>query len=54
MKKQKKVDPEVAKLRETRKRRKLERDIRQMQKSGKKPKPVLEMTIDVKVAPIVE
>ncbi|KAI6215257.1 hypothetical protein M3Y94_00364700 [Aphelenchoides besseyi] len=48
MKKQKKVDPEVAKLREKRKRRKLERDIRLMQRDGKTPKPVLELTVDEK------
>lgn len=50
MKRQKKVDPEVAKVRETRRRKKLEREIRQMQKHSKKPKPVEEMTIDVKSA----
>ena len=50
MKRQKKVDPEVAKVREARKRKKLEREIRQMQKHSKKPKPVEEMTIDVKSA----
>uniref|UniRef100_A0A7E4ZXX5 Large ribosomal subunit protein mL40 n=1 Tax=Panagrellus redivivus TaxID=6233 RepID=A0A7E4ZXX5_PANRE len=47
MKRQKKVDPEVAKVREARKRKKLEREIRQMQKHSKKPKPVEELAIDV-------
>ncbi|KAH7723169.1 Protein MRPL-40 [Aphelenchoides avenae] len=50
MKKQKKIDPDLAKIREMRKRRKLEREIRQMKKHSKKPKPIDEMTIDVKSA----
>ncbi|KAE9417913.1 hypothetical protein Angca_003261, partial [Angiostrongylus cantonensis] len=61
MKKQKKVDPEVvyvsqhllflvAKLREARKRRRLEKEIRQMLKHSKKPKPVDELLLDVKSA----
>uniref|UniRef100_A0AC34F5M7 Large ribosomal subunit protein mL40 n=1 Tax=Panagrolaimus sp. ES5 TaxID=591445 RepID=A0AC34F5M7_9BILA len=50
MKRQKKVDPEVAKVREARKRKKLEREIRDMQKHSKKPKPVEELTIDVRRA----
>ncbi|MFH4982226.1 hypothetical protein AB6A40_008935 [Gnathostoma spinigerum] len=50
MKRQKKIDPELAKLREMRKRRKLEKEIRLMQKHSKKPKPVEEMTIDIKSA----
>lgn len=50
MKKQKKIDPELAKIRENRKRKKLEREIRLMQKHSKKPKPVDEMTIDIKSA----
>uniref|UniRef100_A0AC35F0I0 Large ribosomal subunit protein mL40 n=1 Tax=Panagrolaimus sp. PS1159 TaxID=55785 RepID=A0AC35F0I0_9BILA len=50
MKRQKKVDPEVAKVREARKRKKLEREIREMQKHSRKPKPVEELTIDVKRA----
>ncbi|KHN82015.1 39S ribosomal protein L40, mitochondrial [Toxocara canis] len=48
MKRQKKIDPEVAKQREARKRKKLEREIRAMQKHSKKPKPVDEMTVDIK------
>uniref|UniRef100_A0A0M3I280 Large ribosomal subunit protein mL40 n=1 Tax=Ascaris lumbricoides TaxID=6252 RepID=A0A0M3I280_ASCLU len=48
MKRQKKIDPEVAKQREARKRRKLEKEIRAMQKHSKKPKPVDEMTVDIK------
>lgn len=47
MKAQKKMDPEMARIREERKRKKLEREIRQMKKHSKKPKPVEEMTIDV-------
>ncbi|KAK0416227.1 hypothetical protein QR680_012360 [Steinernema hermaphroditum] len=50
MKRQKKMDPEVAKARETRRRKKLEREIRQMQKHSKKPKPVDEMAVDIKSA----
>ncbi|CCD66086.1 Large ribosomal subunit protein mL40 [Caenorhabditis elegans] len=50
MKRQKKIDPEVAKQRETRRRKRLEKDIRQMQKHSKKPKPVDELTLDVKSA----
>uniref|UniRef100_A0A1I7ZXF6 Large ribosomal subunit protein mL40 n=1 Tax=Steinernema glaseri TaxID=37863 RepID=A0A1I7ZXF6_9BILA len=50
MKRQKKMDPEVAKARETRRRKKLEREIRQMQKHSKKPKPVDEMTVDIQSA----
>uniref|UniRef100_A0A158P7V4 Large ribosomal subunit protein mL40 n=1 Tax=Angiostrongylus cantonensis TaxID=6313 RepID=A0A158P7V4_ANGCA len=46
MKKQKKVDPEV----EARKRRRLEKEIRQMLKHSKKPKPVDELLLDVKSA----
>ncbi|GMT19461.1 hypothetical protein PFISCL1PPCAC_10758 [Pristionchus fissidentatus] len=48
MKKQKKMDPEVAKQRETRRRKRLEKEIRSMQKHSKKPKPVDELTLDVK------
>uniref|UniRef100_A0A914RNI2 Uncharacterized protein n=1 Tax=Parascaris equorum TaxID=6256 RepID=A0A914RNI2_PAREQ len=40
MKRQKKIDPDVAKQREARKRRKLEKEIRAMQKHSKRPKPV--------------
>lgn len=47
MKRQKKVDPEIAKIREDRKRRKLEREIREIKKHSKKPKPIDELTIDV-------
>ncbi|VDK45067.1 unnamed protein product [Anisakis simplex] len=47
MKRQKKMDPEVAKQREARKRKKLEREIRAMQKHSKKPKPVDEMAVDI-------
>ncbi|VDM53416.1 unnamed protein product [Angiostrongylus costaricensis] len=50
MKKQKKVDPEVSVLREARKRRRLEKEIRQMLKHSKKPKPVDELLLDVKSA----
>uniref|UniRef100_A0AC35U138 39S ribosomal protein L40, mitochondrial n=1 Tax=Rhabditophanes sp. KR3021 TaxID=114890 RepID=A0AC35U138_9BILA len=50
MKRQKRMDPEVAKQRETRRRKKLIREIRQLQKHSKKAKPVEEMTIDVKSA----
>ncbi|CAI2349087.1 unnamed protein product [Caenorhabditis sp. 36 PRJEB53466] len=50
MKRQKKIDPEVAKQRETRRRKRLEKEIRQMQKHSKKPKPVDELTLDVKSA----
>ncbi|KAI6177667.1 Mrpl-40 [Aphelenchoides bicaudatus] len=46
MKKQKKMDPEVAKAREQRKRRKLEREIRELQKVAKQPKPVDELILD--------
>ncbi|KAI6188396.1 hypothetical protein M3Y98_00350200 [Aphelenchoides besseyi] len=54
MKKQKKVDPEVAKLREKRKRRKLEREIRLMQRDGKTPKPVTELSVDEKTLEAVD
>ncbi|EGT47817.1 hypothetical protein CAEBREN_04312 [Caenorhabditis brenneri] len=50
MKRQKKIDPEVAKQREARRRKRLEKEIRQMQKHSKKPKPVDELTLDVKSA----
>ncbi|KIH46671.1 hypothetical protein ANCDUO_23274, partial [Ancylostoma duodenale] len=50
MKRQKKIDPEVAKQREIRRRKRLEKEIRQMQKHSKKPKPVDELTLDVKSA----
>ncbi|TKR77016.1 hypothetical protein L596_018067 [Steinernema carpocapsae] len=50
MKRQKKMDPEVAKARETRRRKKIEREIRNMQKHSKKPKPIDEMAVDVKSA----
>ncbi|CAD6199259.1 unnamed protein product [Caenorhabditis auriculariae] len=50
MKRQKKIDPEVAKQREARRRKRLEKEIRQMQKHSKKPKPMDEMTLDVKSA----
>ncbi|CAI4231192.1 unnamed protein product [Auanema sp. JU1783] len=50
MKRQKKIDPEVAKQREQRRRKRLEKEIRQMQKHSKKPKPVNELTLDVKSA----
>ncbi|KAF1763548.1 hypothetical protein GCK72_011814 [Caenorhabditis remanei] len=54
MKRQKKIDPEVAKQREARRRKRLEKDIRQMQKHSKKPKPVDELTLDVKSAKNIE
>uniref|UniRef100_A0A1I7XJ31 Large ribosomal subunit protein mL40 n=1 Tax=Heterorhabditis bacteriophora TaxID=37862 RepID=A0A1I7XJ31_HETBA len=44
------MDPEVAKQREIRRRRRLEKEIRQMQKHSKKPKPVDELTLDIKSA----
>lgn len=47
MKRQKKVDPEVAKIREDRKRRRIEKEIREIKKHSKKSKPVEEMTIDI-------
>ncbi|CAJ0597912.1 unnamed protein product [Cylicocyclus nassatus] len=50
MKRQKKIDPEIAKQREIRKRKRLEKEIRQMQKHSKKPKHVDELTLDVKSA----
>uniref|UniRef100_A0A914ZU63 Large ribosomal subunit protein mL40 n=1 Tax=Parascaris univalens TaxID=6257 RepID=A0A914ZU63_PARUN len=48
MKRQKKIDPDIAKQREARKRRKLEKEIRAMQKHSKRPKPVDEMTVDIR------
>ncbi len=45
MKKQKKMDPEVAKLRETRKRRKLEREIAILKQRDKDPRPVAELSV---------
>ncbi|CAO4368353.1 unnamed protein product [Caenorhabditis nigoni] len=54
MKRQKKIDPEVAKQREARRRKRLEKEIRQMQKHSKKPKPVDELTLDVKSAKNIE
>ncbi|CAJ0942445.1 unnamed protein product, partial [Mesorhabditis belari] len=50
MKRQKKIDPEIAKVREIRKRKKLEREIREMQKHSKKVKPVDEIALDIKSA----
>ncbi|CAJ0587904.1 unnamed protein product, partial [Mesorhabditis spiculigera] len=50
MKRQKKIDPEIAKTREIRKRKKLEKEIREMMRHSKKPKPVDEMALDVKSA----
>uniref|UniRef100_A0A914WKF5 Large ribosomal subunit protein mL40 n=1 Tax=Plectus sambesii TaxID=2011161 RepID=A0A914WKF5_9BILA len=46
-KKIKKLDPALAKMREERKRNKLTKEIRSMQKHSKKPKPLDEMYIDV-------
>ncbi len=43
----KKIDPEIVKQREERKRKRIEKEIRQLQKHSKKPKPVDEMTIDI-------
>uniref|UniRef100_A0A8R1HH00 Large ribosomal subunit protein mL40 n=1 Tax=Caenorhabditis japonica TaxID=281687 RepID=A0A8R1HH00_CAEJA len=54
MKRQKKIDPEVAKQREARRRKRLEKEIRHMQKHSKKPKPVDELTLDVKSAKNIE
>ncbi|VDL70013.1 unnamed protein product [Nippostrongylus brasiliensis] len=45
---------QVAKQREIRRRKKLEKEIRQMQKHSKKPKPVDELTLDVKSAKNIE
>uniref|UniRef100_A0A0N4ZNH6 Large ribosomal subunit protein mL40 n=1 Tax=Parastrongyloides trichosuri TaxID=131310 RepID=A0A0N4ZNH6_PARTI len=45
MKRQKRMDPEMAKQRETRKRKKLEKEIRLLQKNSKKPKPIDEMSL---------
>ncbi|GMS89437.1 hypothetical protein PENTCL1PPCAC_11612 [Pristionchus entomophagus] len=53
MKKQKKMDPEVAKQRETRRRKRLEKEIRAMQKHSKKPKPIDEMSLDVRSSKII-
>ncbi|VDN57217.1 unnamed protein product [Dracunculus medinensis] len=50
LKKQSKIDPEQAKLRELRMRRKLEKEIRQLKLHSKKPKPIMELTIDIKSA----
>jgi hypothetical protein len=47
MKRQQKIDPEIVKIREGRKRRKLEREIRELQKAGKKPKPLTELMLGV-------
>jgi large subunit ribosomal protein L40 len=49
MKKQKQIDPEVAKVREKRKRRKLETEIRKLQRLGKTQKPVIELCLDSNV-----
>lgn len=45
MKKQKKLDPEVAKVREERKRKKLEKEIRELMKVGNRSKPIIEMSM---------
>ncbi|CEF65431.1 39S ribosomal protein L40, mitochondrial [Strongyloides ratti] len=45
MKRQKRIDPEVAKQREMRKRRKLEKEIRLLKKEAKKFKPIEELSI---------
>ncbi|KAL4003002.1 Mitochondrial ribosomal protein L28 family protein [Acanthocheilonema viteae] len=48
IKAQKKMDPEIAKLREERKRRKLKKEIKLLESFGKKPKPVEEYIFDKK------
>uniref|UniRef100_A0A1I8ESX0 Large ribosomal subunit protein mL40 n=2 Tax=Wuchereria bancrofti TaxID=6293 RepID=A0A1I8ESX0_WUCBA len=48
VKAQKKMDPEIAKLREERKRRKLKKEIKLLESFGKKPKPVEEFIFDKK------
>uniref|UniRef100_A0A0K0DX57 Large ribosomal subunit protein mL40 n=2 Tax=Strongyloides stercoralis TaxID=6248 RepID=A0A0K0DX57_STRER len=45
MKRQKRIDPEIAKQRETRKRKKLEKEIRLLKKEAKKFKPIEELDI---------
>lgn len=45
MKKQKKMDPEIAKVREFRKRRKLEKEIGQLRLRDKDPRPVAELLV---------
>ncbi|KAL7070206.1 hypothetical protein ACQ4LE_010197 [Meloidogyne hapla] len=49
LKKQTAIDPEIAKIREERKRRKLEKAILKLKQYGKKPKPVEEIGIDIKL-----
>jgi len=48
------VDPELAKLREKRKRRKLESAIIKLKEFSKKPKPVEEIQIDIKLRKTLE
>uniref|UniRef100_A0A8R1U3M9 Large ribosomal subunit protein mL40 n=1 Tax=Onchocerca volvulus TaxID=6282 RepID=A0A8R1U3M9_ONCVO len=48
VKAQKKMDPEIAKLREERKRKKLKKEIKHLESFGKKPKPVEEFIFDKK------
>uniref|UniRef100_A0A0R3S032 Large ribosomal subunit protein mL40 n=1 Tax=Elaeophora elaphi TaxID=1147741 RepID=A0A0R3S032_9BILA len=48
VKAQKKMDPEIAKLREERKRRKLKKEIKLLESFGRKPKPVEEYIFDKK------
>ncbi|VDN03741.1 unnamed protein product [Thelazia callipaeda] len=48
IKPQKKMDPEIAKLREERKRKKLTKEIKLLESFAKKPKPVEELIFDKK------
>ena len=54
LKKIKKLDPEIARRREQRKRKKLAKEIMELKKHSKKPRPVLELTLDFKLADTVE
>jgi hypothetical protein len=46
-KKQRQLDPEIAKMREIRKRKKLSKEILELQAHAKEPKPIDEMTVDI-------
>lgn len=50
MKREQILDPEIAKLREKRKRRRLEKELKELKKYSKRLKPVEELTISVKSA----
>lgn len=47
VKRQPQLDPEIVKMREERRRKRLAKEIRELQAHAKKPKPIDEMSIDI-------